>query len=143
MTHVSANSSVYHKAINGEILTGNELMITDKVVPLFLIVDSAFHNTALSNSEKKYNYYLSKSRIVENAFGILKAQWRRLLKRNDMWIDNVLYIVSACCILHTLCEVHGETFNDLWMQGADTSNQPTTSPSRTVLNNSAKMSEKH
>ena len=55
-----------------------------------------------------------------------------------MWIDNVLYIVSACCILHNLCEVHGETFNELWMQGVDTSNQPTTSPSCTVLNNSAK-----
>ena len=28
--------------INGEILTGNELKITDKVVPLFLIGDSAY-----------------------------------------------------------------------------------------------------
>ena len=60
-----------------------------------------------------------------------------------MWIDYVLYIVSPCCILHNLCEVHGETFNELWMQGVDTSNQPTTSPSRTVLNKNAKDSEKH
>ena len=110
---VFVNSAVYHKAINGEILTGNELKITDKVVPLFLIGDSAYplsswlmkpfaHNTALSNSERKYNYYLSRSRIVvENAFGRLKARWRRLLKRNDR-IDNVPYIVSDAVFCITL-----------------------------------------
>ncbi|XP_003389375.1 PREDICTED: protein ANTAGONIST OF LIKE HETEROCHROMATIN PROTEIN 1-like [Amphimedon queenslandica] len=147
---VFVNSSLYHKAINREILTGNELKIDDKVVPLFLIGDSAYplsswlmkpfaHNTELNDSERKYNYYLSKSRIVvENAFGRLKARWRRLLKRNDMMIDNVPYVVSACCILHNVCEVHGEAFIESWMQGVDTSNQPTTSQSRTVLNNNAK-----
>ena len=144
---VFVNSSLYRKAINGEILTGNELKISDKVVPLFLIGDSAYplnswlikpfaYNTELSNCERKYNYYLSKSRIVvENAFGRLKARWRRFVKCNDMCIDNVPYVVSACCTLHKL---HGETFNEVWMQDVDTSNQPTTSPSHTVLNNKAK-----
>ena len=58
------------------------------------------HNTALSPQQKKFNYTLSRSRIVvENAFGRLKARWRRLTKRNDMDVTNIPHVVTACCIL--------------------------------------------
>ena len=49
--------------------------------------------------------------MVENAYGRLKARWRRLMKRNDMCIDNIPTIVTAACILHNV--VHSETFNEL------------------------------
>uniref|UniRef100_A0A1X7UWG9 DDE Tnp4 domain-containing protein n=1 Tax=Amphimedon queenslandica TaxID=400682 RepID=A0A1X7UWG9_AMPQE len=40
--HVFVSLSLYHKAINREIHTGNELKIDDKVVPPFLTEDSAY-----------------------------------------------------------------------------------------------------
>ena len=51
----------------------------------------------------------------ENAFGRLKARWRKLLKQNDMSISNVPNVIMACCILHNVCEVHGEAFNEVWL----------------------------
>ena len=31
-------------------------------------------------------------------------------------------LIAACCILHNLCEIHGERFNEDWLQDLDTSN---------------------
>jgi len=53
---------------------------------------------------------------VENAYGRLKARWRRLMKRNDMNIDNIPHVITAASILHNICEIHGETFNDAWLR---------------------------
>ena len=33
------------------------------------------------------------------------------MKRNDMTTENIPTVISACCILHNLCEIHGETFS--------------------------------
>ena len=80
-------------------------------IPIFLIGDSAYplsswlmkpfaHNSNLTPSQRSFNYHLSRARIlVENAFGRLKARWRRLMKRNDMNIDTIPCVVTACCIL--------------------------------------------
>ena len=58
---------------------------------------------------KNFNYRLSRARIVsENAFGRLKARWRRPLKQNDMSISIVPNVIMACCILYNVCEVHGK-----------------------------------
>ena len=34
----------------------------------------------------------------------------------DIHIDNVPYIVTACCVLHNMCEVHDDAFNEEWLQ---------------------------
>ena len=97
-------------------------------VPLFLIGDSAYplhtwlmkpfpHNGNLTREQKPYNYRIFRARIVvENAYGRLKARWRRLMKRNDIHTNHIPNIIAAACILHNMCEVHGEQFNDAWLQ---------------------------
>ena len=30
---------------------------------------------------------------------------------------DVLELVAACCVLHNICEIHGECFDDSWMEG--------------------------
>ena len=74
------------------------------------------HNSVLTSEKKRYNYTMCRARIVvENTFRRLKARWRRLKKRNmSVHIPNV---VAAACILHNMCEIHGEQFNDAWLQG--------------------------
>lgn len=151
---VLANSSVFKKATRKEILYGDSIHIGDVDVPIFLVGDSAYplstwlmkpfpHNSNLTSDQKTFNYVLSGARVVvENAFGRLKARWRRLSKRNDMNIHNVPCIVTACCILHNVCEVHGVTFNDTWLPDRNDINnleQPTSQALVITIPDSAKI----
>ena len=53
--------------------------------------------------------------VVECAFGYLKGRWRCLLEQNDTNLCFMPTLVTACCVLHNLCEVHGDVFNEDWM----------------------------
>ena len=52
--------------------------------------------------------------MTKIAFGRLKGRWRCLLKRNDTSQRYLVQIVAACCILHNVCEVHHDGFDDNW-----------------------------
>ena len=150
---VLAHSSIYAKASHGEIFPEDKIKIKDTDVPIFLIGDSAYplttwimkpfaHNTSLTIQQKNYNYALCRARtVVENGFGRLKARWRRLLKRIDMDVDKVPNIITACCILHNLCEINREHFNDLWLEEVDNSNQPPCTPSNVTSNDAKDIRE--
>ena len=138
---VLANSDLYQKATDKQILNSESRRILEKNIYPFLIGDSAYPltswimkpfpcNSALSHSQKQFNYRLSRARIVvENAFGRLKARWRRLMKQNDMNICNVPNVVATCCILHNICESRGETFIEGWSEEARQEDPPSTSTS--------------
>ena len=36
-----------------------------------------------------------------------------------MFAGNVPNIILVCCILHNICEIHGEIFNDEWLEDLD------------------------
>jgi hypothetical protein len=55
--------------------------------------------------------------VIENAFGCLKGRWRCLLKRNDTATADVPNMITACCVLHNICEVHKDEFSDSWLEG--------------------------
>ena len=62
--------------------------------------------------------------VVEIAFGRLKAHCRRLAKQVDMQVDNVPHIIVACCILHNMCKIHHDSFNEEWLEGLNNLDQP-------------------
>jgi len=73
--------------------------------------------------------------VSENAFGRLKARWRSL-KQNDMSISKILNVIITCCILHKICEIHGEKFNEIWLEGVDSDQPPVpASPISSVAEN--------
>ena len=147
---VLANFELYWQATQGEILNGEHLVIHRQDVPIFLVGDSAYplstwlmkpfpYSAGLTQAEKRFNYQLSRARIVaENAFGRLKARWRRLSKSNDMNVDNVPTVITACCILHNMCEIHGDTFNELWMEDVNNLEQPVSAGTSAVTTDGAK-----
>ena len=71
--------------------------------------------------------------VVECAFGRLKGRWRSLLKRNDHNINFLPTYVAACCVLHNICEIHNDSFNDEWMIQHHESDMPI-NPSNTSSN---------
>ena len=141
---VFVHSPLYVRITEKKLLPNKVLRVHGVDVPLFIIGDSAYplqswlmkpfpHNGVLSNDQKTYNYRLSRARIVvENAFGRLKARWRRLMKRNDMQTHHIPDVIATACILHNMCEVHGERFNDAWLQAMAQSGGDSIDPSTSV-----------
>ena len=92
-------------------------------------------NGSLLREQKNFNYRLSKARVVEHAYGRLKGRWRCLLERNDILVSDLPEVVAACCVLHNICEIHGESFDEDWMQDVtsqDSVNSPSTSSASSV-----------
>ena len=108
-------------------------MIGDSAYPMQTWLMKPFaYNSELSAHQRNYNYRICRARIVvENAFGRLKARWRRILKRNDMHTDNIPHVIAATCVLHNICEVHHEHFNDAWLHNSEGEyDQPSTLAAR-------------
>ena len=121
---VFANSSVVEKIEKGQLLCGEvrngirPFIVGDPAYPLRPWLMKSFpHSGSLTPQQKLYNYRMCRGRtVVELAFGRLKARWRRLSKQNDKIVENVPTVIGACCILHNICQIHGDTFNEEWLQ---------------------------
>ena len=69
----------------------------------------------LTPEQHLFNYQISRAhRVIENAFGHLKARFRILCKCLEFEIGNVPAIIQTCCTLHNLCEVVGDTCDVDW-----------------------------
>ncbi|KAG0436626.1 hypothetical protein HPB47_017856, partial [Ixodes persulcatus] len=62
----------------------------------------------LADERRAYNYRLSRARCAENAFGIMSARWRILLRTINLLLENVDYVVKSCCVLHNFLLVRKE-----------------------------------
>jgi hypothetical protein len=66
----------------------------------------------MPRAKAHWNFIQSNTQMaVERAFGILKDRWHILLKRNDMPLQNLSNIVSACLCLHNLCILEANEFD--------------------------------
>ncbi|KAI8503691.1 hypothetical protein Bbelb_186620 [Branchiostoma belcheri] len=94
------------------------MILGDPAYPLlpWLMMKGYPESGQLTRQQRNFNYRLSRARmVVECAFGRLKGRWRCLLKRMDVNIMSVSDIISAACVLHNLCEMNGEDFDDAWL----------------------------
>ena len=135
---VFANSSLYQRGQTNSLLSSQPKSIAGRDIPLVILGDPAYplltwlmkafpNNGHLSQQQKTFNYRLSKARVVvEHCYGRLKGRWRCLLKRLDVDVSDASEVVAACCVLHNICEIHGDTFDDEWLNGTDEENLETT-----------------
>ncbi|XP_058837693.1 uncharacterized protein LOC131693671 [Topomyia yanbarensis] len=127
------DSQVYESSLLKKHLTENPLMdelsknICGVNVPVLIIGDSAFRfsknlmkpypfNVAGDELQKTYNFVqASTRRVVENAFGHIKARFRRIGKGIDNTIENSSLIIKACCVLHNFLNVNDDHLNSKWI----------------------------
>ena len=77
------------------------VILGDPVYPLLLWLIKPYPGTGLSTRASNFNTRLSRACVVvECALGRLKGRWQSLLKLNDVRIDHMTTLVTACCILH-------------------------------------------
>ena len=108
-------SRVFREIGNGNILTRPVEMINGINVKPLILGDPAYPLRpwlmtpfpmvgALTAAQQRFNYRLSKARVVvERAFGKLKNRWRCLLKQLEESTDRVPKTIITCCILHNIC----------------------------------------
>ena len=148
---VFVNSSLYKRGQDGTLFPDWKETICGEDIPLLVLGDPAYpllswlmkafpDNGSLSCQQKTFNYSLSRARVVvEHAYGRLKGRWRCLLKRNDVLIHDVPKLVAAGCVLHNVCEIHGETFDEDWMSDiTDNNSVNTVSTTSTSLESSGR-----
>ena len=90
----------------------------------------------LPQYQKVFNKHLSSARVtVERAFGMLKGQFRILMKRINVDLGNVVKTIITCCVCHNICQNRGDLYfdddevlenfliNDRLMRGGHNNNQ--------------------
>ncbi|XP_049522130.1 uncharacterized protein LOC125944811 [Dermacentor silvarum] len=99
------------------------LILCDQAFPLTSNLMKPFPGTNHTPEESNFNYELSKTRrIVENAFGRLKARFRFVMKRMECDISNVPIVVRACCVLNNICEHFNDSASQQWLNEAELQN---------------------
>lgn len=91
-------------------------LIGDPAYPMQNWLMKPFSDTGRLTHEHElqtYNYRLSSTQsVVQMSFGGLKGRWRCLLKRNDCKMELSKKMALTCCVLHNICEKHGDNFTE-------------------------------
>ena len=104
------------------------MILGDPAYPLLSWLMKAFpDNGKLSLQQNLFNYRLCNARVVvKQAYGRSTGRCHCLLKILDVSVCDVPELVAACCVLHNMCEVHGDLFDNSWLEGTDNCNNTTT-----------------
>jgi hypothetical protein len=124
-SRVLTNSNLYNKFNNQNNLVttyfNNKYILGDGGYPNlgWLIVPYKDIGRGLTQQQTYFNLKHSQTRIkVEQAFGLLKGRWRCLLNNLEISFEIVPHVITACCILHNICEERhdflppGEQYHD-------------------------------
>lgn len=128
--------------VEGPLFKAPVVTIGGVAVPPLVLCDQAFpltpnlikpfgHNTPLSAEQKNFNYHISRvRRVVENAFGRLKARFRFTSKRMECDIANARLVIRACCVLNNICEHFSDAVQLQWLQEVKQSDSQLPQPER-------------
>lgn len=110
------------------------LILCDQAFPLTAHLIKPFsHRACLDDDMKLYNYHLSKARrVVENAFGRMKARFRFCMKRMECKLDTAQSVIRACCVLNNICEQNSEHVMHEWTTDAHITSALYEQPQRTT-----------
>lgn len=104
------------------------VLLADQAFPLQCNLMKPFPHPGFPGSPSEaFNYSLSSARrVVENAFGRMKARFRMVHKGLECDIDNVNIIVRAACVLHNICESMSDHCDASWLDAvrADDERRP-------------------
>ncbi|XP_040074822.2 uncharacterized protein LOC120846974 [Ixodes scapularis] len=132
------DAHVYRRSALEAVLQGPTLQmpmvtVNGTTVPPLILCDQAFPLTPnmlkpyprkdvkKGSPQEGFNRQLSSARrVVENAFGRVKARFRFIMKRMECGVDNARLVVRACCILNNVCEHFNDVVKPQWLSDVAT-----------------------
>ena len=113
---ILASFTVFAKGEVGHLVLDRKQCIDGVDVPIVILRDPAyvsFAGLSLTQEQRQLNYQLIRPQVVvECVLGQFEGCRRSLMKRYDTDVSFTPTLVSACSILHNLCEVHSDNFDD-------------------------------
>lgn len=117
--HVLRCSNFFDAMDAGVWVPGNPTITLEGVqIPALIVADAAYplrswlmppHLGHLNAEKANYNRVHNRARcVVERTFGRLKARWRCLREKLAVMDENFNCIISACIILHNVCQYKGD-----------------------------------
>lgn len=92
--------------IEGELV--RPFIIADNAYPLRTYMLKAF-NAREEREKTAFDKRLASGRVrIENSFAILKNRWQ-ILHNLNVSVASAAQVVTACCVLHNICQVWGES----------------------------------
>ena len=129
------NSTVGKAILSGEWPNGpgEVLMGTETRIRPYVLADAAYPGSSrlvkpfpgdmnvMPRFRREFNYKQSGTRMpVEHVNGRLKRRWRFLMYTSEIWyIDDMVNIIMACCLLHNLCLLEGFDGEGMWPEDLD------------------------
>ncbi|XP_062978681.1 uncharacterized protein LOC134396200 isoform X2 [Elgaria multicarinata webbii] len=109
------NSALCQAMDNGTFVPGNPLItLGDVQIPPLILADGAYpmrkwlmkpYDDFPDERESQFNSTFTRCHeVVGRAFGRLKARWQCLTNRLPVAEENVVAVVTACAVLHNVCE---------------------------------------
>lgn len=112
-SRVLRRSPLYQRSVDTaeQVFPNSSFLIGDSAYPILQwIIPPYRDNGTLTQRQKRFNTLLSSSRIVvENAFGLMKTRFRRLLHFTEQKdLNFVINLVTCGCILHNICMIQSD-----------------------------------
>ncbi|KAL2636016.1 hypothetical protein R1flu_007495 [Riccia fluitans] len=107
---VLQNSALYQKGSSGS-LQGS-WVVGGIGYPLLDWLLVPYSHADLSWAQHSLNERLLEiQKIGKGAFSRLKGRWKFLQRRTEVKLQELPAVLGACCVLHNVCEQHGEDFD--------------------------------
>ncbi|KAL3680917.1 hypothetical protein R1sor_023873 [Riccia sorocarpa] len=107
---VLQNSALYQKGSSGTlqgswVVGGVGYPLLDWLLVPYSHVDLSWAQHALNER------LMEIQKIGKGAFSRLKGRWKFLQRRTEVKLQELPAVLGACCVLHNVCEQHGEGFD--------------------------------
>ncbi|KAL3700985.1 hypothetical protein R1sor_019007 [Riccia sorocarpa] len=107
---VLQNSALYQKGSSGTlqgswVVGGVGYPMLDWLLVPYSRVDLSWAQHALNER------LMEIQKIGKGAFSRLKGRWKFLQRRTEVKLQELPAVLGACCVLHNVCEQHGEGFD--------------------------------